>query len=117
MNYACDADVTFYEAGARLADKKAMTEMLGPVKNAEQLLRLLNDERSVRTQSYDDETKTARYIVSDGMVVLIFTLVGLNLQQAATVAAECDNILEWGTEAFRQVLARVFGEGSLVTAQ
>jgi hypothetical protein len=96
-------------ARARLDDSTAMDVLLAPIPNGDQLRQRLLTRTSGRTQGYHEETRTARYVVSDGQLVLCFTVTDLTIEQAATIATKCDAITEWEYGAFQAVVERVMG--------
>lgn len=96
-------------AMARLDDSTAMDALVAPIPNGEQLRQSLLTRTSGRRHGYHEETRTARYVVPDGELVLCLTVTDLTLQQAATIAAECDAITEWEYPAFQAIVERVLG--------
>jgi hypothetical protein len=65
--------------------------------------------RPGRTQDYHDETRTARYLLSDGELVLCFSVIGISLQQSAAILAECTAIASWDETAFHAAIGRALG--------
>ena len=102
-------DIKLFVAYARLNDAVALDTMIGPIHNGEQLRAILKPGWTGRTQGYHQETQAARYIVCDGEIAMCCTLNGVSLEQAAEVAAECDDIKEWSASAFMDVASRVLG--------
>jgi hypothetical protein len=97
-------------AGARLDDSTAMDALIAPIPNSEQLRQILSTgSRQGLYHVYDAETRTARYIASDGRGVLRFTVTDLTPEQAATIAAECRDITVWNGPAFQTAVERALG--------
>jgi hypothetical protein len=104
-------EIKVYQAGARLDDEQSMSTLLAPLKNAAELLSIVNEGRTpFYNQNYDRETRTARYAVCDGTTMLIYTLTNVSLAEAAAVGACCQGIREWSYEAFSAAVDLAFGE-------
>ena len=101
--------IKIYEACAMLNDEKAMQALLAPVPNSEGLRRVLKPGHSMRTQIYWKETSKAHYVLCDGKEVRLWTVTDVTLQQAATIAAKCDDIKEWDAEQFHAAVSRALG--------
>ena len=93
---------------AALSDSSAMSEFLSPIPNGDQLAKVLEDGKAVSTRAYDDETETARFVVSDGKTALCFTVTNITIDQAEMIAAECLDI-QWSDKAFREAVERALG--------
>lgn len=98
-----------YTASANMNDAAAIETLLAPIKNGEQLRKILKPGHTGRTQGYDKGTRTARYLMSDGTMVVCYTVADITLEQAATIAAECDSVTEWNTAVFQAVVERALG--------
>ena len=106
------SQIKIFEARAQLDDDDALSNLLRPIREAELLRTSLLLGKSGRRQGYDETTRTARYIVSDGKVVVCFTVTNVSLRQSAEIATECDSITEWGSSAFRAAVERAMGTNS-----
>jgi hypothetical protein len=104
------AEVKLFEAGARLDDELAMTTLLAPVKDAAEIRDALKPGHSFFAQRFDSETGTARYLVSDGRKVRMYSLTGISALEAAAVGICCEGIQEWNLKAFGAAVERVFGD-------
>jgi hypothetical protein len=85
---------------ARLHNAEQMKALLSPIKHGDELGADLSDGDQGTVELYDRETKTFRYLVSDGRSVACYTVTGLTLVQAATIAAACDAICVFNFESF-----------------
>src|ERR1700731_1888480 len=63
-------------ARARLHDAEQMKALLAPIKHGDELGADLSDGEQGSVELYDRETKTFRYIVSDGRSVACYTVTG-----------------------------------------
>ena len=105
-------DTKILSAMARFDDSRAMTSLLAPIPDGDALGQMLAERQPGRSQAYHAETRTARYVVSDGKTVQCFTVTNLTLEQAAAVAAECDSIKLWEPRAFQAAVERALGAAS-----
>jgi hypothetical protein len=104
-----------YAAAARLSDKKSLETLLEPLKDLdieymEDLRDQLNELRagkknSVRQPIYDTELQTGRYIVSDGRIVLCYSVTGIDFEEFQKIIAAADKIRTWNGEAFDAAVA------------
>jgi hypothetical protein len=101
--------ITILTAIARLDDSSAMNALIEPIPKGEQLRKVLSSRTSGRWKAYHNETHSARYVVSDGEVVMCFTVTDLTLEQATTIAIECKAITEWDPSAFQEAVERALG--------
>jgi hypothetical protein len=106
-----DDEIKVYQAGACIDDAQSMSTLLAPLKNAAELLTLVREGRApFYNQNYDRETRTARYAVCDGTMMLVYTLTNVSLAEAAAVGARCQGIREWSYDAFSAAVDLAFGE-------
>jgi hypothetical protein len=101
-------------ARARLHDAEQMKALLAPIKHGDELGADLSDEEQGSVELYDRETKTFRYIVSDGRSVACYTVTGLTLVQAATIAAACDGISVFNFQSFAAAVEVAIGPVQLL---
>ena len=101
--------ITILTAMARLDDSSDVNALIAPIPRGEHLRKAMSGRTSGRWLAYHDETRSARYVASDGEVVMCFTVTDLTPEQAATIAAECDAITEWNPLAFQQAVERTLG--------
>jgi hypothetical protein len=96
-------------ARARLHDAQQMKALLAPIKHGDELAADLSDGEQGTVESYDCETKTFYYLVSDGRSVACYTVTALTLVQAATIAAACDGISVFNFQSFAQAVEVALG--------
>jgi hypothetical protein len=94
-------------ATARLDDPAAMARFLSPIPNNDQLAKILHARKSVSSRAYDDETWTARFVASDGVVVKCFTVADITIDQAEIIAALCTDLSAWQESEFRDTVEQV----------
>jgi len=102
-------DQRIFTAIARLDDGAAMAQFLSSIPNSDQLAEVLATSGAVSTRAYDDESRTARFVSSDGAVAMCFTVTDITIDQAEMIATECDALLNWSDDAFRKAVARALG--------
>jgi hypothetical protein len=96
-------------ATARLDDAAAMAKFLIGIPNGEELGKVLQNKEAVSSRAYDDETWTARFVVSDGQVVKCFAVTDITIDQAEMIAAACIDIPALDEAGFREVVAQSLG--------
>ncbi len=94
---------------ARLDDAGEMAEFLLPIPNGEDLKKLLEARRAVTSRAYDDDTGTARFVVSDGDVVKCFLITDITIDQAEMIAAACFANPVWNEAGFREDVEQALG--------
>ncbi|MGB6307060.1 MAG: hypothetical protein WBF89_04640 [Steroidobacteraceae bacterium] len=57
----------------RIDEPSAMASFLAPIPNNGELAALLGKKEPLNTRAYDDETQTARFVISDGIIATCFT--------------------------------------------
>ena len=63
-----------YVASAKLTDTSAMAQLLAVIPNGDELRGLLDEMGSGHLHAYHAQTRTARYVASDGDIVTCFTV-------------------------------------------
>jgi hypothetical protein len=96
-------------ATARLDDAAAMAKFLFGIPNGEVLGKVLQNREAVSSRAYDDETWTARFVVSDGQIVKCFAVTDITIDQAEMIAAACMDIPALDEAGFREVVAQSLG--------
>jgi hypothetical protein len=94
---------------AALPDAAAMTRFLAAIPDGDRLASLLQLGRPVNSRAYDDDTETARYVVSDGADVKCFVVTGVTIDQAEMIAAACLTLPAWEEAAFREAVEVALG--------
>ena len=98
-----------YVASAKLTDTSAMIQLLAAIPNGDELRSLLDEMGPGHLHSYHAQTRTARYVASDGDMVMCFTVINVSPEQAATIAAECESIATWDDREFYAAVVRSLG--------
>jgi len=92
---------------ARLNDDSQMAKFLSPIPNGEGLARVLKGGTPVSTRAYEDETRTARFVESDGMIVMCFTVSDISIDQAEMIEAAWEAICALDETAFQRTVQQV----------
>jgi hypothetical protein len=92
---------------ARLDDAAEMAKFLLPIPNAGELAKVLEGRNPVSTRAYEDETMTARFVESDGNVVMCFSVIDITIDQAEMIEAEWEAICALDEAAFKKTAERV----------
>ena len=98
-----------YVASAKLTDTSAMIQLLAAIPNGDELRGLLDEMGPGHLHAYHEQTRTARYVASDGDMVMCFTVINVSPEQAATIAAECESIATWDDREFYAAVVRSLG--------
>jgi hypothetical protein len=83
-------------AEARIDDPSAMASFLAPIPNSGELAALLAKKELLNTRAYDDETQTARFVISDGNIAICFAVTDITIDQAELITIACEESNEWG---------------------
>jgi hypothetical protein len=94
---------------ARLDDEAQMARFLSPIPNGGQLAEVLGGRKPVSTRAYEDETWTARFVESDGNIVMCFTVSDITIDQAEMIEAAWEDICTLDETAFRKTVERALG--------
>jgi hypothetical protein len=97
-------------AEARIDDARAMASFLAAIPNNEELAALLAKKELLNTRAYDDETQTARFVISDGNIALCFAVTEITIDQAELITIACEESNEWGAASFPEAASRALGE-------
>jgi hypothetical protein len=97
-------------AEARIDDPKAMASFLAPIPNSGELAALLAQKEPLNTRAFDDETQTARFVISDGNIAVCFAVTDITIDQAELITIACEESNEWGVESFPEAASRALGE-------
>jgi hypothetical protein len=81
-----------------------MLRFLTPIPNGDALGKLFKLGAPLSTRAYDDESFTARFVLSDGVTAMCFTVENITIDQAEMIAAQCENRHAWGSEAFAEAV-------------
>jgi hypothetical protein len=96
-------------ATARMDDSAAMADFLAAIPNGDVLHKVLQNGKAVSSRAYDDDTWTARFVASDGLLVKCFTVSAITIDQAEMIAAACLDTFAWDENGFRAAVAEALG--------
>jgi hypothetical protein len=94
---------------APLHDAAAMAEFLRAIPNSDELAKVLQEQESVSSRAYEDDTWTARFVASDGQAVKCFAVTDITIDQAEMIAAAEIDVMECDETAFREAVAQSLG--------
>ncbi len=94
---------------ARLDDQAQMTEFLSPIPNGDGLAKVLERGKPVSTRAYEDETQTARFVESNGSIVMCFTVAGITIDQAEMIEVEWERVCALDESLFQAAVERALG--------
>ena len=97
-------------AEARIDDPSVMASFLAPIPNNGELAALLAKKEPLNTRAYDDETQTARFVISDGNIAICFAVTDITIDQAELITIACEESNEWGAASFPEAASRALGE-------
>lgn len=95
---------------AHLDDDAEMAEFLAPIPNGEQLAEVLQRKKPESTRAYEDETRTARFVESDGNIVMCFTVTDITIDQAEMIEAEWEGICALDESVFQKAVEHALHE-------
>jgi hypothetical protein len=93
-------------AAALLEDAEGIERFLASVPRGEGLRPMLQPARKHRLEQYDNETRTARYLLVDGIGFVCFVVTGISLEDARAIARQTDPMIEWSTPNFHAAVER-----------
>jgi hypothetical protein len=94
---------------ARLDDTAAVSSLLSPIRDNSDVVRMLSERESGISYAYEEESRVGRYIASNGVTVMSFSIGGITRGQAASIAAECGQIAVWDMLEIRKATDRALG--------
>jgi hypothetical protein len=94
---------------AHLDDAVQMAAFLAPIPEGEVLAKVLRQREPTTSRAYDDETWTARFVVSDGDVVKCFVVTDVTIDQAEMIAAGSIDSAAWSEAGFREAVVLALG--------
>jgi hypothetical protein len=86
---------------ARLDSESEMAAFLAPIPNGDQLANVLERGTPVSTRAYEDEARIARFVESDGNVVMCFAVADITIDQAEMIEAGWEGICSLDESLFR----------------
>jgi hypothetical protein len=90
----------------RLDDSAAVSSLLSPTQDNGDVLRMLSERRSGISHAYDEESGIGRFIASNGVTVMSFSISDITRGQAASIAEECGQISVWDMLEIRKATDR-----------
>jgi hypothetical protein len=81
-----------------------MAAFLSPIPNGEQLAKVLEGGKPVSTRAYEDEARIARFVESDGTVVMCFAVDNLTIDQAEMIEEEWEGLCALDESLFREAV-------------
>jgi len=91
---------------ARLNDTVAMSELLAPMRDQAALKRKLRPGFCGHQYTYDLNTRTARYLLTNGEIVACYSVTEVSLEEAKMIALACENLGEWSMTTFQSAVVR-----------
>ena len=99
-------------AKARLDDAPAVKSLLLPIQEYGNLTSMFRERRSGFSYAYEEESRVGRFIASNGVTVMSFSVTGVTRQEAASIAQECERIAVWDMYEIRKATDRALGASS-----
>jgi len=94
---------------AQIDNAEALASVLSLIRDRDKLAERLRSGESGFAFEYDEEVRTGRYLVSDSITVMCFSVTDLTSQEAHAIAAECRKMTDWGHPEFQVAAGRVLG--------
>jgi hypothetical protein len=104
-------------AAAHIDDAGAMASFLAPIPHSEVLAQLLATRQPQNTRAYEDEQQTARFVISDGTVVICFTVADITIDQAELITLACEKAEAWDATTFPSAASQALGEAPEMCTQ
>jgi len=96
-------------AKARLDDTVAVNSLLLPIQEYGNLTKMFSERRSGFSYAYEEESRVGRFVASNGVTVMSFSVTGVTRQEAASIAQECERIAVWDMYEIRKATDRALG--------
>ena len=94
---------------ARLDDSAAVNSLLLPIQDHRILAKMLSERQSGFSYAYEEESRIGRFIASNGVTVMSFSVTGVTRREAASIAEECERIAVWDMYEIRKAADRALG--------
>ena len=72
-----------------------MKSLLLPIQDNVDLARMLSERQSGISYAYEEESRVGRFVASNGVTVMSFSITGITRGQAASIAGQCEQIAVW----------------------
>ncbi len=93
----------------RLDDTVAVNSLLLSIQESHNLARMLSERQSGLSYAYEEKPCIGRFIASNAVTVMSFSIAGITRQQAASIAEECEQIAVWDMLEIRKAADRALG--------
>jgi hypothetical protein len=94
------------KGAARLDDAEGVERFLKDLPNGEALRPKLQPGQKHRIEHYDKASRTARYLLIDGVWFVCFVVTGISLEDARKIARQTDLVTDWSTPNFHRAIER-----------
>jgi hypothetical protein len=94
---------------ARFDDRAAVESLLLSMQDNANLARMLSARQSGISYAYEADSRLGRFIASNGVTVMSFSITGITHSQAASIAEECEQIAVWDMLEIRKATDRALG--------
>jgi hypothetical protein len=94
---------------ARLNDAAAVNRLLAPMRNSATLKRKLRPGFCGHKYAYDLNTRIARFLLTNGEIVVCYSVTGVSLEEAKTIAIACEHLGEWSMRTFQAAVIGALG--------
>jgi len=96
-------------AKARLDDTVAVKSLLLPIQEYGNLTKMFMERRSGFSYAYEEESRVGRFIASNGVTAMSFSVTSVTREEAASIAQECERIAVWDIYEIRKATDRALG--------
>jgi hypothetical protein len=96
-------------AKVRLDDTVAVKSLLLPIQEYGNLAKMLSERQSGFSYAYEEESCVGRFIASNGVTVMSFSVTGVTRQEAESIAQECERLAVWDMYEIRKAADRALG--------
>jgi hypothetical protein len=96
-------------AKARYDDSAAVKSLLLPIQKYANLTKMFSERQSGFSFAYEEKACVGRFIASNGVTVLSFSVTSVTRQEAASIAGECERIAVWDMYEIRKATDRALG--------
>ena len=93
----------------QIDNAEAMASILALIRDRDRLEQRLKNGETGFAFEYNEEIRTGRYLVSDAITLMCFSVTDLTPQEAYAIAAECRKMSEWGHPEFQAAAGRALG--------
>ncbi len=94
---------------ARLDDAAEMNALLAPLRDSKRVQEKLLLGFRGHQYFYDRRTRIARYLYTDGAIVICYSITNVSLAQASVIAVHCEAVTVRSMTAFRSAVERALG--------